>query len=200
MQQCVRPPGQSDRGSSPAFGTCLKALTRLASGKCFFCLRTPLLIFATALNIYNQQNMFSKSCKYAIRAVLYLAINTDDDTKLGVEELATELVFPKHFLGKILQQLAKSGMVSSAKGKNGGFYLSKQNKAANLLTVIESIDGKGIFTDCILGLDNCSNENPCPYHNSIQKVRSEFLMQLKGETIEASAKRINEQSLKLKDG
>lgn len=142
--------------------------------------------------------MFSKSCKYAIRAVLFLAINTDDDTKLGVEELAAELVVPKHFLGKILQQLAKSGMVSSSKGRNGGFFLSKKNKAANLLSVISLIDGKGIFTDCILGLANCSNDNPCPYHDSIQKVRQEFLLQLKDESIAASAKRINKHSLKLK--
>jgi Rrf2 family protein len=143
--------------------------------------------------------MFSKSCKYAIRAVLYLAINTDKEVKLGVEELASTLDVPKHFLGKILQQLAKNNMVSSTKGRNGGFYLSKKNKAQNLLTVIKLIDGKGIFTDCILGLANCSNEKPCPYHDSIQKVRQEFLLQLKDETIAASAKRIDELSLKLKD-
>lgn len=143
--------------------------------------------------------MFSKSCKYAIRAVLFLAINTDDDTKLGVEELASELDVPKHFLGKILQQLAKNKMVSSTKGRNGGFFLNKQNKAANLLAIIESIDGKDIFQECILGLEQCSDANPCPYHDSIQKVRREFLLQLKDETIKASATRINEHSLKLKD-
>jgi len=143
--------------------------------------------------------MFSKSCKYAIRSVLFLAVNTNEDKKMGVEELATELEVPKHFLAKVLQQLTKHRMISSAKGRNGGFYLSEQNKSASLLTVIESFDGPGIFTDCVLGLDNCSNENPCPYHDSVQQYRTAFYFQLQNETIEASAKRISEHDLKLKN-
>lgn len=144
--------------------------------------------------------MFSKTCKYAIRAVLFLATHTDEDKKMGVEQMAVELAAPKHFLAKILQQLSKHRMISSAKGRNGGFYLSEKNKSANLLTVIESFDGKGVFTDCVLGLDNCSNDNPCPYHDSVQKWRTAFYMQLQGETIEESAIRIEEQGLKLKNG
>ena len=143
--------------------------------------------------------MFSKSCKYAIRAVLFLAINSDEEQKMGVEKLATELAMPKPFLAKILQQLTKNNMISSAKGRNGGFYLSQKNKSSNLLTVIESFDGKGILTDCVLGLDNCSNENPCPYHDNVQKFRKDFLIQLQNETIQESAKRIDDQNLKLQN-
>ena len=143
--------------------------------------------------------MFSKSCKYAIRAVLYLAVNSDEDHKMGVEELARLLAVPKHFLAKVLQQLTKNRIVSSLKGKHGGFYLSTENKSSNLLAVIESFDGPGVFTDCVLGLDNCSNENPCPYHDAIQKYRHSFYTQLQNETIEVTAKRIDAQNLKLQN-
>ncbi len=143
--------------------------------------------------------MFSKSCKYAIRAVLYLAVNSDEDNKMGVEKLADELAVPKPFLAKILQQLTKTDLISSTKGRNGGFYLSQKNKSSNLLTVIETFDGKGILTNCVLGLDNCSNENPCPYHHNVQTFRKDFLTQLQNETIEESAKRIDDQNLKLKN-
>jgi Rrf2 family transcriptional regulator, iron-sulfur cluster assembly transcription factor len=147
--------------------------------------------------VYKRKDMFSKSCKYAIRAVLFLAINTNADHKMGVEEIGTELEIPKHFLAKILQQLTKTRIVSSAKGRNGGFYLSKENKSSNLMTVILSFDGPGVFSDCIIGLNNCSNENPCPYHNSVQKYRNQFLAQLQNETIEATALRVNKQNLKI---
>jgi len=143
--------------------------------------------------------MFSKTCKYAIRAILFLAVNTNDNKKIGVDELAKELAVPKHFLAKILQKLSRNRMISSTRGRNGGFYLSKQNKTANLLTVIETFDGIGVFTDCILGLDYCSNDNPCPYHYSVQDYRSMFFMSLQDETIDASAKRIREQGLKLRN-
>jgi Rrf2 family iron-sulfur cluster assembly transcriptional regulator len=46
--------------------------------------------------------MFLKSCKYGIRAVLYLAIHTKNGEKIGVNDIAEELNVPKHFLAKIL--------------------------------------------------------------------------------------------------
>ena len=141
--------------------------------------------------------MFSKSSKYAIRAVLFLAINSDEDRKIGVDELANKLVVPKHFLAKILQQLTKNKLISSTKGRHGGFYLNQENRSQNLISIIQSFDGKGVFTDCILGLDQCSNENPCPYHDSVQKFRGKFYHQLQKETLEQTAKRVNKLNLKL---
>ena len=67
--------------------------------------------------------MFSNSCQYAIRAVLYLAIHADTHHKLGAEVLAGALGIPRHFLAKILQQLAKNKLISSSRGRNGGFFL-----------------------------------------------------------------------------
>ena len=71
--------------------------------------------------------MFSKSCKYGIRAVLYLAVHSTNEKRLGVTEIASELDVPKHFLAKILQQLAKENLISSTKGPTGGFFLNAKN-------------------------------------------------------------------------
>jgi Rrf2 family protein len=143
--------------------------------------------------------MFSKSCKYAMRAVLYLATKTDESNKIGAIEISAELEVPMHFLAKILQQLSRNRLISSSKGRNGGFYLSNDNKSATLLAVIESFEGPGTFTDCVLGLRECSNVNPCPYHNSVQKYRNSFFLQLQNETIAETAKRINEHNFNLKN-
>ncbi len=141
--------------------------------------------------------MFSKTCKYAIRAMLYLAMHTDENNKLGVEDIALGLDVPKHFLAKILQELTRKKLASSSKGRNGGFYLSDVNKAATLLPVIETIDGPETFTSCILGLPECSGENPCSFHFQAVEYRNAMLRILAKESIRETAKRMNLNNFKL---
>jgi len=66
--------------------------------------------------------MLSNACKYAIRSILYLAINNKENKKFGVKKIAAELETPQPFLAKLLQQLTRNKLVSSAKGPTGGFY------------------------------------------------------------------------------
>ena len=89
--------------------------------------------------------MFSKSCKYGIRAVLYLAVHSSLQKRLGVTEIASELEIPKHFLAKILQQLAKENLISSTKGPSGGFFLSKKNRESNFERSCEVLTEAQIF-------------------------------------------------------
>ena len=134
--------------------------------------------------------MFSKSCKYAIRAVLYLALNSDEDKKIGVEEIAKQIDVPRHFLAKTLQLLTKRNIISSTKGPNGGFYLDDENRQSNLYEVIEIVDGNDSFISCVLGVKECSNTNPCPYHHLVIASRTKLEKTLKNETIEQTAKKI----------
>jgi len=64
--------------------------------------------------------MLSNACKYAIRSILYLAMHTDEQHKVGVKKIAEELESPQPFLAKLLQQLNKEKLVSYTKGTNGG--------------------------------------------------------------------------------
>ena len=142
--------------------------------------------------------MFSTSCQYAIRSVLFLAISTNEQVKIGADRLAKELMIPKHFLAKILQKLTRINLVSSSKGRNGGFYLSDANKQSNLLQVIYAIDGSDKFTSCILGLKECSGATPCPYHDFAIDFRNEFYNKLESESIMETAVRMKENNLTLK--
>ena len=134
--------------------------------------------------------MFSKSCKYAIRAVLYLALNTDEGKKIGVEEIAKNIEVPRHFLAKTLQQFTKKNLISSTKGPFGGFYLTEKNKSTNLYSVIEVIDGVEELKSCVIGLKECTNAKPCPYHHIVQGMRSKLVKVLKTETIIETAQRV----------
>lgn len=141
--------------------------------------------------------MFSTTCQYAIRAVLFLATHTGENEKVGVDILSEKLEIPKHFLAKILQQLTRSKLVSSSKGRNGGFYLSDKNKNSNLYEVIQTIDGPDKFDSCVLGLKECSGLKPCPYHEYVFEFRNRFYDKLKNETIAESANRIKGNFLSL---
>jgi Rrf2 family protein len=126
-----------------------------------------------------------------------LAINTNEEKKLGVEDIVKELDIPKHFLAKILQQLTRHNLASSTKGRNGGFYLSEANKDGVLLAVIEAIDGTEIFSSCIIGLPECSGEAPCTFHKQAVEYRNSMVRILGNESIRDTAKTININNFKL---
>lgn len=127
--------------------------------------------------------MLSNACKYAIRAILYLGIQTDEQNKVGVKKIADELETPQPFLAKLLQQLTKANLVSSTKGPNGGFFLSEHNAKNCVWDIIISIDGTSKFDDCFLGLSTCSDKNPCPVHFIVSPFKQKLLDNFKDKTI-----------------
>lgn len=118
--------------------------------------------------------MFSKTCEYAIRAVIYIAQRSKDGFKTGIKEIAKGIDSPEHFIAKILQDLCRSGLIQSSKGPSGGFYMDKQSLKYSLADVVKATDGDKIFTSCALGLDYCSETKPCPIHHEFKKVRKEL--------------------------
>lgn len=141
--------------------------------------------------------MFSKSCQYALRAVLYLAVHSSPARKYGVKELVEALDVPGPFLAKILQQLSRQHLISSYKGPSGGFFMSEENLEASLIEVVESIDGKEVFKSCILGLPVCSSENPCPLHTNAFVYRENLVSLLKNHSVAELAERIAAEHIRL---
>ncbi|TZF84043.1 Rrf2 family transcriptional regulator [Pedobacter sp. BS3] len=128
--------------------------------------------------------MFSKTCKYAIRAVIFIAHKSADGSRVGIKEIAKGIDSPEHFIAKILQDLGKRGLVQSLKGPNGGFYLDEVSKKHTLADVVEAIDGDGIFTGCALGLKQCSEIKPCPLHSKFKTIREQLQIMLGSVTVE----------------
>ncbi len=139
--------------------------------------------------------MFSKSCRYAIRAVFFLAVHTDETRLLGTTEIADQLEVPKPFLAKILQQLSRHQLISSRKGAGGGFFLNTENRQMTLREVIECIDGKEVFKSCVLGLPVCSSENPCPLHEKVFSYRKSMEKLIDDQQVDDISKRILAQGL-----
>lgn len=136
--------------------------------------------------------MLSKSSTYAIRAVLYLSIHSDIEKKYSPKDIADVIDIPAPFLAKTLQLLTKSNLISSIRGRNGGFYLTKKDKLNNLMSIIESIDGSDKFNKCLLGLSVCSDENPCPIHHAVSPFKKQLIEELTHKTINDLTKEVSE--------
>jgi Rrf2 family protein len=126
--------------------------------------------------------MLSNACQNAIRSVLYLAMFSDKEKKIGVKPLAENLEIPQPFLAKVLQNLNKADIVSSVKGPYGGFYLDKTS-TKTVWDIIICIDGTKKFDNCFLGLSKCSDESPCPVHFSVKPFKEKIMSDFKEKTI-----------------
>jgi Rrf2 family protein len=122
--------------------------------------------------------MLSNTCKYAIRAVIYLAQNGGDEKKIGIKKISGDLDIPTPFLGKILQSLAKKKLLTSTKGPHGGFGIGKSVDDISLYDIVEAIDGTDIFTHCLIGLRPCKkseeDQPACPVHEEYSKIRKQL--------------------------
>jgi len=70
--------------------------------------------------------------------------------------------------------LSKSGFIKSIQGRDGGYSFDKGIDKILLIDILEAVDGKQKYSGCILGFDQCSDENPCIMHSSWVSVRDKF--------------------------
>jgi Rrf2 family transcriptional regulator, iron-sulfur cluster assembly transcription factor len=116
--------------------------------------------------------IFSRQCEYAIQGVLYLALKPPGKMT-SIPELSKRLDIPYHFLAKILQSLARKGLLTSSKGPTGGFTLGMPAHDITLFHIIEAIDGTDFTRHCVLGFHECSPKTPCAVHNKWSTLRGE---------------------------
>lgn len=127
--------------------------------------------------------MFSKTCEYAIRAMIFIAQKSENGERVGIKDIAHGIDSPEHFIAKILQELSRKNLVQSAKGPNGGFYHDAQTSGSSLADIVKTIDGDKIFNGCGLGLKQCSESHPCPIHHEFKKVREDIKNMLENARI-----------------
>jgi Rrf2 family protein len=127
--------------------------------------------------------MFSKSCEYALQAVLFIAQHSKTKSKIVLKDIAEAQGIPLHFLSKILQLLVKHNILKSTRGRGGGFRLSNDLGKINLLEVVQIVEGNDIFDTCTIGLRECNEVHPCPLHNEYKIIKDKFISMLSGKTL-----------------
>lgn len=128
--------------------------------------------------------MFSKACEYGIKATIFIAVKSLYNERVSLKEIAKEIDSPVAFTAKILQSLARNGLVESHKGPTGGFQMERSGMdSVTLYEIVRAIDGDGIFNGCGLGLKQCDANKPCPVHHKFAGVRDNLSHMLKQTSI-----------------
>jgi len=126
--------------------------------------------------------VISKTGLHAIHAMCALA-KLPDGEWVGTPLIAEEIGAPRNYLGKLLQTLARQGLVESQKGLGGGFRLAIQPGSITLMDVVERIDQVERWSECLLGLPKCSGKNPCALHEKWGALRDGYLSLLRNTSI-----------------
>jgi Rrf2 family protein len=136
--------------------------------------------------------MIGKASEYAIRSLVYIFLQNQDGKRPGFKEIAEKTGSPEQFTAKILQSLARAELISSMKGRGGGFFFEDSSDPLTLHEIIRVMEGEKFFIKCGFGLKRCDAENPCPLHDDYSLIREGYFKLVTNQTIQSLATRINE--------
>ena len=108
--------------------------------------------------------MLSGTAEYALSAVVCLA-RQPNSAPVRASDLAASVSVPRNYLGKVLHDLVRAGILKSTRGKNGGFQLAVEPGDLTLLRIVSLFDQIGERRRCLLGRPECSESDPCPVHH-----------------------------------
>jgi Rrf2 family protein len=111
----------------------------------------------------NSSMQLTRAADYAVRVMVHLASIAHNERAL-LPALAEATDAPESFLSKVLQALTHAELISSRRGKFGGFAIMPQGLAASIYTVIEAVDGPVRLNVCLAAGPGCDRSSWCPTH------------------------------------
>lgn len=121
--------------------------------------------------------------EYAVRAVLYLASQPEGKVSL-INEISEAQEVPRSYLSKIMQHLAKAGLVNSRRGARGGFTLARPAGSITLRETIEAVEGPIFLNICLKRKGECHRDESCPVHLVWHEAQKRLFEVLEGKTME----------------
>lgn len=131
--------------------------------------------------------MISQKAKYAMRALVALA-RVAPGTSLMIGEIAENQSIPKKFLEQILLDLKREGIVTSRRGKTGGYLMQRAPEEVSFGEILRLIDGPLAPLPCLSKVAyhrcaDCSNESACEIRHVFAKVAEATRDILDGTTL-----------------
>jgi len=131
--------------------------------------------------------MLSKKTKYGLKALTYIA-RSEGDSPIQVAVIAKSEQIPQKFLESILLTLRKSGILSSKKGKHGGYYLRKEPSEIKMTDVMRVLEGPIAMVPCVSlnyyeKCDDCPDEHKCSVNKLMLQVRDSTLKVFRNTTL-----------------
>jgi len=106
--------------------------------------------------------MVTRAADYALRATLALA-GLPPGARLCLSELADSCEVPPSYLYKVLQSLARGGLLAAHRGVTGGYELTPRARQASVLDIVEAVNGLPLLNTCVLA-GGCHRAPACPAH------------------------------------
>jgi len=94
----------------------------------------------------------TRKADYGLIALRHLARNREG---ASAKEIAAVYGIPTPLLAKVLQKLARNGLLTAAYGTNGGYRLARDPRTINALEVVRAIDGPIVLTSCFTQHGRC---------------------------------------------
>ncbi len=135
--------------------------------------------------------IYSVGCEYGIRALTKLASDAPAGKFCLLRDILEGTDLPQHFVGKIFQTLVRADILISAKGRGGGFALKHPPEEITLRQIVTAIDGSHRISRCILGFNECNDEQPCAQHDNWKEIRSQIQLLLDTTTLANLAAAVN---------
>lgn len=124
--------------------------------------------------------LFNLATGYALQALAGLPENGDYAL---TRELAERLELPSPYLAKILQNLARAGILESFRGPRGGYRLARPAGHISVEEILVALEGEGALDGCVMGFPACDAERPCPMHDAWAAVKAQMEASLISTTL-----------------
>ncbi|HCH00069.1 MAG: hypothetical protein A2074_05280 [Candidatus Aquicultor primus] len=124
----------------------------------------------------------TRRAEYAIRTMLDIASNLDDQPLMS-KEIAARQDIPPNFLIQIVPELRSAGLIHTVRGSGGGIYLTKKPSEITLRYIVEAIEGPIALNQCLIGDASCERKPRCPVHEVWALAQKQMLAVLEATTL-----------------
>ncbi len=115
----------------------------------------------------------TRAAEYAVRCIVYLTLQ-GRGVLVKRQKIADEADIPSHFLAKIVQDLARAGLIEIRQGSMGGLALLRDPETITLLEVVEIMIGEIFLNDCVALPDSCNVSYSCSVHKVWMRARDQL--------------------------
>jgi Rrf2 family protein len=119
----------------------------------------------------------SKKADYALMAMKHLALRVDA-ASASAREIAEQYDIPVELMAKVLQRLAKKGLLVSQQGTRGGYTLARPATLISVADVIQAVEGPLAVTACSADEENCEQYSKCNIRDPLWRIKDRILTAL----------------------
>jgi len=124
--------------------------------------------------------MLQTSTKYGLKALLWLAQDSENSEFVRVRDLSKEIKVPGPYLSKVIKQLAESGILETRRGAFGGVRL--RDSSQSLYSACVALQDPICMSACFLSNQACQVKSPCPFHEKWGHIRKHLIDFLQSTT------------------